>query len=123
MAPVRLQGDAQARWRGEKAKRTPGGNVDRSAALFAIGCDLARAGASANTIQSALCERDHTLSWSKYAHRDDGDLRYGEIADKAVAAAEAGGQTTAAQNAVAQAHELLRGLVERAKADPGAAFE
>ena len=74
--PVRLQGDALRRWHGEFLPED-----DRSQALFLIGRDLARAGATASTITASLEERDWTLGFDKYTPR--GDRReYSRIAAK-----------------------------------------
>jgi hypothetical protein len=81
--PVRLWGEALAWWSGQKWAGHDG-VIDRSKTLFCIGLCLARANASEWVITQALAERDVTLGYSKYADRRDGDVRYQEIAQKAL---------------------------------------
>jgi len=81
--PVRLDGDALRRWRGELVETKPDGDVDRSASLFHIGLVLARGNASGRAIAAALEERDATLGWDKYSDRRD-DREYERIATKAL---------------------------------------
>lgn len=68
-------------WTGE-------GLVDgkRSGALWAIGGELAQAGANEATIVEALRERDETLGLQKYSGRSDRERRYLEIARRQLAA-------------------------------------
>lgn len=61
-------------WKGIGAK-------DRSGGLWAIGGELASAGANEATIVEALRERDDTL-WGKYTTRKDRETRYLEIAQR-----------------------------------------
>lgn len=88
--PVRLTGAALDYWTGAKASMTPDGEIDRSLTLAAISHFLADAGASAATILAALEDRDAELGLRKYTDRADADVRYADLAVKAVA-----GQTTA----------------------------
>jgi putative DNA primase/helicase len=83
--PVRLAGLALQRWHGEPAPTHEDGTVDRSRALYVIGADLARYGATQRTISAALAERDRTLGWAKYTDRGDAETRYSEIAAKVLA--------------------------------------
>jgi hypothetical protein len=82
--PVRLEGTALERWRGERVSTREGGALDRSDSLFYLGIGLAEAGASGATITAALRERDLALGWRKYCDRLDAAERYSEIADKAI---------------------------------------
>ena len=82
--PVRLDGEALRRWRGEIPKMRDG-RVDRSRSLAAIAYDLAWANASQEAIYDALVERDATLGWDKYTGRDD---QYDILADQALYAVE-----------------------------------
>ncbi|MGI8913101.1 MAG: hypothetical protein ACR2JY_04805 [Chloroflexota bacterium] len=85
--PVRLDAAGLAAWRGERLVRKESGDVDRSRALYALACLLARAGATTRTITAALAERDGALGWHKYTdRRDGGQLEYRRIAGRAVAA-------------------------------------
>lgn len=97
--PVRLAGRALDLWRGRlvipkggerpvPVTEVPPGGVDRSRTLFQIALALARAGATRSTIAAAVAERDRTLGFDKYADRRDGEVRYEEVARKAVECAE-----------------------------------
>ena len=86
---MRLDERGPARWRGELVEQDEDGKLDRSASLFMLGLALAEAGASEGAIADALRERDVSLGWAKYAGRSDGDIRYAEIAQKAVEHADA----------------------------------
>jgi hypothetical protein len=99
--PVRLVGDALRLWKGEllipkggehpaPAGEVPAEDVDRSRTLFHIALALARAGATERTVAEAVAERDRGLGLDKYAARRDGEIRYAEIAKKAVEAAAGG---------------------------------
>jgi len=78
--PVRLDAEELQWWTGRKTVQSSDGEVDRSATLFTIGIVLARANASVEAIAEALAERDATLGYGKYSERQDGPLRYREIA-------------------------------------------
>lgn len=101
--PVRLGEKGMQLWRGELAVDKADGKlkpvsevseVDRSETLYAIGCELARAGASGVSIVAALEERDRTL-YGKYADRRDGGLEeYRRIARKALDATASTTTTT-----------------------------
>lgn len=86
--PVRLTGHALERWQGKRPKRDAEGGVDRSRSLYAIACDLARAGTDEDTIAAALADRDEALGWEKYAGRGDAAARYRELAERAVSDVE-----------------------------------
>ena len=58
-------------WTGETAKTKPDGTVDRSATLFGIAGQLARAGNSEDVIGGALLDRDAALGFQKYTDRPD----------------------------------------------------
>ena len=91
--PARLNEKGVLLWRGELAVDKADGRlkpmsevseVDRSGTLYALGCELARAGASGVSIVTALEERDRAL-YGKYADRRDGGLEeYRRIAKKAL---------------------------------------
>lgn len=77
--PVPLYGEALRRWKGELPC------TDRSLYLFDIGCDLARAGMTANGIVQALGDRDRHLEMHKYSdRRDGGKTEYARIAGRAL---------------------------------------
>ena len=82
-APVRLNRWGDEWWSGLKVVEGPQG-VDRSATLFRIGLELAKANASIPVIREALAERDIALGFIKYADRNDVTVRYAEIAEKVV---------------------------------------
>lgn len=89
--PVRLGQYGLAWWQGEKVKETPDGDIDRSATLFTIGLVLADAGATEDTIATALAERDEALGFDKYVERrDGGETEYYRIASKVISAADEG---------------------------------
>lgn len=71
-------------WNGEIVKTKPDGSVDRSATLFGIAGQLARAGNSVETIAGALLNRDTVLGLEKYTNRAD-HREYSRMAEKAVA--------------------------------------
>lgn len=79
-----LTGDALARWSGQTAIYKTDGSVDRSLSLWTIGCDLAKAGASIETIVHELHARDEALGWSKYVGRRDSLTRYFVLAERAI---------------------------------------
>jgi len=54
-----------------------------------LGQVLAKAGASESAIVTAVRERDASLDWAKYTNRSDAEIRYEEIARKAIEYAEA----------------------------------
>lgn len=83
--PIRLEGDALLRWRGEQLPSKPDGNVDESLALTLIANDLARAGMSAYGIDRMLRDRATELGIAKYEGRSDEHRRYAELATSAVA--------------------------------------
>lgn len=83
-APPELTGDALARWCGDTVTLKEDGTVDRSLSLWAIGRDLAKAGASLETIASELRDRDVALGWNKYVGRRDSLTRYVVIAQRAL---------------------------------------
>ena len=81
-----------AGWRAGEASWSSGTRTETSTAAPACSCSdlaLAEAGASEGAIADALRERDVSLGWAKYAKRSDGDIRYAEIAQKAVEHADA----------------------------------
>jgi hypothetical protein len=85
--PVRLDAAGLAAWEGERVVRKASGEVDRSRTLYALACLLARAGATARTVATALAERDGALGLHKYSdRRDGGEQEYRRIARRAVAA-------------------------------------
>jgi hypothetical protein len=82
--PVRLTGRALEWWEGSRYAALGDGGVDRSRTLFIIGLVLAGANATESAIAQALAERDITLGYWKYADRRDGQIRYSDIARKAM---------------------------------------
>lgn len=91
--PVRLDDLGLAVWRGERpaTKEDSPGEVDRSATLFKIGAELARAGATPKAIRDALADRDVSLGYRKFSGRPDerAELEYRRVANKATREAEA----------------------------------
>lgn len=85
--PMKLSGWQLEVWRGERPKRKDNGDVDRSATLYDIGGVLAKAGATARVVRSAVAERDAALGFRKYLDRPDdrAEREYARIAVKAVA--------------------------------------
>ncbi|HEY2476367.1 MAG TPA: DUF3987 domain-containing protein, partial [Candidatus Cybelea sp.] len=90
--PVVLRGFPSKLWRGEPdafAKYPNSeGRPDRSKILWIIGMELAIAGASEQTIATAVRDRDEAFGFEKYLYRNDGGVEYHKIAREAVAAAE-----------------------------------
>lgn len=85
--PVVLSPAALQWWTGARSARAGNGTVDRSETLYAIGVQLARAGASGSAIVEALRGRDRALNLHKYSGRDDGGTaEYAGIARAALAA-------------------------------------
>ena len=93
--PVPLVGDALRLWYGELAccRRDPGPpkpvaevvEIDRSRTLFHVGLALARAGLQSEGLLALAVERyDRKMNFDKYTDRRDGQVRYEEIARKAV---------------------------------------
>lgn len=92
--PVRLREAGLLLWHGDHVVDKADGatklageatEVDRSATLFAIGRELATAGATSSTVTAALRDRDQTLGYYKYSDRNDGgDTEYERIAEKVV---------------------------------------
>ncbi len=89
--PVTLSTKGQQLWDGQvvvdiDGKEKPkeqAGEIDRSATLFAIGGELAHAGATRVGISVALYERDRSLGYDKYSTRpDSGKAEYNRIAVK-----------------------------------------
>lgn len=76
-------------WAGEKTVPGLDGYIDRSATLFNIGLVLAGANASPETIVAALGDRDEALGYAKYSERKDADVRYADIAGRAVSVQKA----------------------------------
>ena len=87
--PVRLDAADLAWWRGERVARKDAGDVDRSATLYAIARELAKANATARTIAAAIAERDVALEYRCYADRTDRDRRYAITAARALEASDA----------------------------------
>lgn len=84
--PVRLSSDALALWQGKRSVTGDAGAVDRSRTLWAIGRELAKAGATQPTIAAALANRDQALGYGKYSDRPDGGAtEYHRIAAKVIA--------------------------------------
>jgi hypothetical protein len=89
--PVRLSGDSLSLWHGAGplVPMRADGQVDRSLALVRLATALARGNASRAVIVEALTERDAALGWHKNTDRRDGQQRYGELADGALARLDA----------------------------------
>ena len=91
--PVSLHADALKLWRGDLvidhadgARKQAGGitEIDRSATLYHIGLELAKAGVTPRSIAEALEERDAALGYDKYVDRPD-PQEYYRIATKVFA--------------------------------------
>ncbi len=86
--PVKLDDYGLAVWRGEKPtpKEDGSGEISRSRTLFKIAAQLAKAGATAKVIRSAVAERDVALGYRKYLDRPNerAEREYTRIALKAV---------------------------------------
>jgi hypothetical protein len=79
--PVALSDHDLAAWKGERVKRKPNGEINRSAALLHVGRVLFDAGMTRRGVVAELRARDHALGWHKYCERADGERQYHRIVD------------------------------------------
>lgn len=86
---IPIFGKAVPWYTGQKVVLKDSGGIDRSATLFALACKLAEGIATQEAIEDILRERDVALGYSKYTGRRDADLRYAELAARAIQRAHA----------------------------------
>ncbi len=93
--PVRLDAAGLDWWTGARRVERDDGTTDRSRTLFALGCRLGEAGASARGIADALADRDRALGYEKYTGRPDAAKQYRAIAVEVIRKVSAQGATPA----------------------------
>ena len=83
--PVRLSLWAMEWWQAKRFSLQPNGQVDRSETLYAIACELVKAGMTITGGTAALADRDAALGFNKYTGRPDATQRYRETMQRASA--------------------------------------
>ena len=78
-SPDRLSRLGRKVFEGLVYTRKPAGGVDRSASLVRLARVLFDAGADRDQIVTALAERDASLGWEKYSHRENTHQQYERI--------------------------------------------